>query len=132
VTVRRALETSGLVAVDGRVLLAHVLGKDRAWLAAHPADAISKEEADAFAALARRRRAGEPVAYLTGLREFWGLPLRVSPAVLIPRPETETLVEVALAHLPAGRACRVLDLGTGSGAVALAIAHERPDATVIA
>ena len=70
-------------------------------------------EADAFLALARRRRDGEPVAYLTGIREFWGLPLAVSPAVLIPRPETETLVEIALARLPAERDARVLDLGTG-------------------
>ena len=85
-----------------------------------------------FAALARRRRDGEPVAYLTGAREFWGLPLKVSPAVLIPRPETETLVELALARLPNDRDLRVLDLGTGSGAIALAIAHERPRAMVLA
>ena len=87
---------------------------------------------DAFLALARRRREGEPIAYLTGTREFWGLPLVVSPSVLIPRPETETLVELALARLPMDRDSRVLDLGTGSGAIALAIAHERPRATILA
>ena len=132
VTVRRALESSGLVALDARVLLSHVLNTDRAWLAAHGDDTIRAEHAQAFFALAKRRRDGEPVAYLTGVREFWGLSLVVSPAVLIPRPETETLVELALAWLPAERESRVLDLGTGSGAIALAIAHERPRARVLA
>ena len=75
---------------------------------------------------------GEPVGYLTGIREFWGLPLAVSPAVLLPRPETETVVELALARLPPEHEARVLDLGTGSGAIALAIAHERPHAHVLA
>jgi release factor glutamine methyltransferase len=131
-TVRRALAQSGLVPIDAQVLLGHVLGRNRAWLAAHGDDALAPVDAEAFFALARRRRDGEPIAYLTGTREFWGLPLAVSPAVLIPRPETEALVEVALAHLPADRATRVLDLGTGSGAIALAIAHERPRARVLA
>jgi release factor glutamine methyltransferase len=131
-TVRRALAQSGLVPIDAQVLLAHLLGRNRAWLAAHGDDALSRAEAEAFAALARRRRAGEPVAYLTGIREFRGLALKVTDAVLIPRPETETLVEVALALLPADRDALVLDLGTGSGAIALAIGHERPRARVIA
>lgn len=131
-TVGRALAGSGLVPVDAQALLAHVLGRDRAWLAAHAADALPREAADAFFALAKRRRDGEPVAYLTGAREFWGLPLAVSPAVLIPRPETETLVELALARLTADRDVAVLDLGTGSGAIALALAHERPRARVVA
>ncbi len=130
-SVRRALAQSGLVPLDAGVLLAHVLQQNRAWLVAHADDALLPERAHAFFALAKRRRAGEPIAYLTGTREFWGLDLRISPAVLIPRPETETLVEVALAHLPAERPTRVLDLGTGSGAVALAIAKERPQAWVI-
>jgi release factor glutamine methyltransferase len=109
-----------------------VLGRDRAWLAAHPEDTLTREHADAYFALARRRREGEPVAYLTGVREFWGLPLRVSPAVLIPRPETETLVEAALVRLSRDRDLQLLDLGTGSGAIALALAHERPRARVLA
>jgi len=132
VTVRGALAQSGLVPLDAQVLLAHLLGRDRAWLVAHGDDALPRERADAFLALARRRRDGEPVAYLTGAREFWGLTLQVSPAVLIPRPETETLVELALARLPNDRDVRVLDLGTGSGAIALAIARERPRAAVLA
>ena len=131
-TVRRALAASGLVPVDANALLAHVLGVDRAWLIAHAIDPLPRERADAFFALAKRRRDGEPVAYLTGTREFRGLRLAVSPAVLVPRPETETLVEVALERLPRDRDLRVLDLGTGSGAIALAIADERPRARVVA
>ena len=131
-TVRRTLEGCGLVPLDAQVLLAHVLCRDRTWLAAHAADALPRESSAAFFALAKRRRDGEPVAYLTGIREFWGLPLTVSPAVLIPRPETETVVEAALARLPTDRDVRVLDLGTGSGAIALAIARERPRARVLA
>ena len=132
VSVRRALAQSGLVPIDAQVLLAHVLGRNRAWLAAHGDDPIPRTEAEVFFALARRRREGEPVAYLTGIREFWGLPLAVSSAVLIPRPETEAVVEIAVARLPADRDTRVLDLGTGSGAIALAIAHDRPRAQVLA
>lgn len=131
-TVAAALAQSGLVPVDGRALMMHVLGVDRAWLVAHDRDRLSREQADAFFALAKRRRDGEPVAYLTGHREFFGLDLVVTPAVLIPRPETETLVEAALARLPTDRSVRVLDLGTGSGAIALAIAHARPQAQVVA
>jgi release factor glutamine methyltransferase len=108
------------------------LGVDRAWLLAHATDELSRPQADAFFALAKRRREGEPVAYLTGRREFHGLDLAVTPAVLVPRPETETLVDAALERLPGDRPLRVADLGTGSGAIALAIAHARPNATVIA
>jgi release factor glutamine methyltransferase len=130
--VREALAQCGLVPVDAQVLLAHVVGRDRSWLAAHRDDDLARPQADAFFALARRRREGEPVAYLTGVKEFWGLPLRVTNAVLVPRPETETLVELALEWIPAGADARVLDLATGSGAVALAIANERPRSQVMA
>ena len=118
--------------VDAQVLLAHVLGVGRAWLIAHATDPLPRDRADAFFALAKRRREGEPVAYLTGRREFHGLDLDVSPAVLVPRPETEGLVECALERLPAGRPLAVVDLGTGSGAIALAIASVRPLARVLA
>ena len=108
------------------------MDRDRAWLVAHRDDDLNRAQADAFFMLAKRRRDGEPVAYLTGVKEFWGLPLRVSNAVLVPRPETETLVEVALEWIPRDAQARVLDLATGSGAIALAIAHERPRAHVVA
>jgi release factor glutamine methyltransferase len=131
-TISRALARSGLVPLDAQVLLAHVVGRDRGWLVAHGDETLTAEQTRAFDGLARRRRAGEPVAHLTGTREFWGLSFRVSPAVLIPRPETETLVELALASLPVERDVAVLDLGTGSGAIAIAIAHERSRARVLA
>ena len=131
-TVRRALVASGLAPIDAQVLLAHALQRDRAWLLAHATDPLTAAVVDGFLALAQRRRDGEPVAYLTGRREFWGLPLKLDESVLIPRPETETLVECALRRLALDRPVRVLDLGTGSGAVALAIAHERPRASVVA
>ena len=131
-TVSGALAQSGLVPLDAQVVLAHVLAKPRAWLVAHGDESLSREQETAFFMLAKRRRDGEPVAYLTGIREFWGLPFRVTPAVLIPRPETESLVELALLRLPVDRKSHVLDLGTGSGAIALALAHERPHAKVLA
>jgi len=131
-TVGGALAQAGLAPIDAQVLLAFVVGRDRSWLVAHRDDVLSRDDVDAYNALTRRRRDGEPVAYLTGAREFWGLPLRVTPDVLIPRPETETLVELALARMPLDREVRVLDLGTGSGAIALVLAHERPRAHVVA
>ena len=123
---------SGLPPLEARMLLERVLGKTRAWLIAHAEDAAGAEAAQAFAALAGRRRQGEPVAYILGVREFYGLEFGVTPAVLIPRPETELLVELALARIARDAPARVLDLGTGSGAVAVALAHERPQARLTA
>ena len=118
--------------LDAEVLLTHVLGVPRAWLRAHAEDVVDAGAVRRYLALVERRAAGEPTAYLTGHREFWSLDLRVTPDVLVPRPETELLVEQALVRIPVDRACRVADLGTGSGAVALAIASERPLAEVVA
>jgi release factor glutamine methyltransferase len=118
---------------EAELLLGAALGRPRAWLLAHDEERILDCEAtDRYEAFITRRALGEPVAYLLGEKEFWSLPLAVSPGVLIPRPETELLVERALARLPAGRAVEVLDLACGSGAVALALASERPDARVVA
>lgn len=117
---------------DAALLLAHALQRPHTWLYAHGDDAIDAAAAARFQRLLERRVAGEPVAYLTGRRGFWRFDLRVTPDTLIPRPETELLVELALERLPAGRALRVADLGTGSGAIALALARERPAWQVIA
>jgi len=118
--------------LDAEVLLAHALGRPRGWLLAHPEAEPPAHATRAYLSLVARRARGEPVAYLTGLREFWSLALEVTPATLIPRPETELLVEACLRRLPADAAWRIADLGTGSGAVALAIARERPSCRVIA
>ena len=118
--------------VDADLLLAHVLDKPRTWLFVHAEDAVAPADAHRFRTLLARRIAGEPVAYLTGARGFWTLDLAVTPATLVPRPETELLVELALARLPDEAPVRVADLGTGSGAIALAIARERPRAEVVA
>jgi release factor glutamine methyltransferase len=118
--------------VDAEVLLAYALSKSRSWLIAHADDVLSAEHASAYTVLVEQREAGEPVAYITGRRGFWSLDLEVTPATLIPRPETELLVELALERLPVDAASRVVDLGTGTGAIALSIARERPRAQVIA
>jgi len=112
--------------LDAELLLGKVLGLSRAALIARDAAAVSAECGRAYADMIARRAQGAPVAYLTGSREFWSLTLNVTPAVLVPRPETETLIERALQLKSADEACTVLDLGTGSGAIALAIAAERP------
>lgn len=123
------LASSDSATLDAQLLLAAALGKTRTWLYAWPDAVLQPEVVQQFDTLLEARAAGTPVAYLLGTREFWSLPLRVSPAVLIPRPETELLVETALALGPRG-AARVADLGTGSGAIALALASERPLWTV--
>ncbi len=118
--------------LDAELLLLHVVHKPRSWLFTHADDVLDMDVQSAYANLIGRRAAGEPVAYITGQRGFWSLDLEVTPATLIPRPETELLVELALQSLPADAACSVADLGTGSGAIALAIARERPHAQVVA
>jgi release factor glutamine methyltransferase len=128
-TVRQALAQSGLVPSTRSI--AGTMGRNRVARGARQ-DSLTQAQAEAFFTFCRRRVNGEPVPYLTGKREFWGLDLTVTPDVLIPRPETETLVEFALAKLPRDRPVRVLDLGTGSGAIALALAHDRPNAAVLA
>lgn len=117
--------------LEAELLLAHVLGTPRARLRSHPESAVEPARAERYLDLIGRRVAGEPVAYLTGQREFWSLDLAITPAVLIPRPETELLVERALAVGPA-EPLRVADLGTGCGAVALALARERPFWRIVA
>jgi len=119
-------------ALDAQVLLAHALGQSRTWLIAHARDSVSEDQLEIFNQLIERRANGEPIAYLTGEQEFWSLPLNVTVDTLIPRPETELLVELALEKLPRDRACRVADIGTGSGAIALAIASERNDCELLA
>jgi release factor glutamine methyltransferase len=116
--------------LDAELLLGKILGLSRAALIARGNDPVASERAQDYASLIEQRLRGAPIAYLTGTREFWSLALRVTPAVLVPRPETEVLVELALQRLPRDRSSSVLDLGTGSGAIALAIASERPGARV--
>jgi release factor glutamine methyltransferase len=134
----RQAATAGLDRLDAQMLLLHALGRsphDRAWLIANDSDLMPPEAATRWLALLQRRQSGEPVAYLLGEKEFGGLTLQVDARVLVPRPDTEVLVEWALEALPAPggpEAPRILDLGTGSGAIALTIAAQRPDAQVMA
>ncbi|AGR59058.1 MAG TPA: peptide chain release factor N(5)-glutamine methyltransferase [Salmonella bongori] len=116
---------------DAEILLEYVTGKGRTYIMAFGETPLTDAQQQQLEALLQRRKQGEPVAHLTGVREFWSLPLFVSPATLIPRPDTECLVEQALARLPAKK-CHILDLGTGTGAIALALASERPDCDVTA
>jgi len=129
---RQLAAVSTTADLDARLLLTHVLGVSRAAVAADPARMLDPQQAAALAALLQRRLSGEPLAYLTGRKEFWSLDLEVTPDVLVPRPETELVVELALEALAAVPNPAVLDLGTGSGAIALALARERPDAVVTA
>src|SRR5467141_5451961 len=126
------------------LLLLHVLGRDRTWLYAHPEEQVSSADAERFFALLARRAAGEPTQHLTGKQEFWGLEFEVTPDVLIPRPETEHVIEVALDRLAgreirtgckqtfSGEGLQIADIGTGSGCIAVALAKELPGATIYA
>ncbi|HKJ71701.1 MAG TPA: peptide chain release factor N(5)-glutamine methyltransferase [Gammaproteobacteria bacterium] len=139
-TVREVLDwTAGHLAqagsdsgrLDAELLLCHALGGlERIRLYMDPDRPLSEAERDAYRELVRARAAGTPVAHLLGAREFWSLPFRTGPEALIPRPDTEALVERALTHLPAGDGVRILDLGTGTGCIAAALASERPEAVV--
>ncbi|MDX3893696.1 peptide chain release factor N(5)-glutamine methyltransferase [Pusillimonas sp.] len=133
-SVRSLLGGTPLPRLETQMLLQHVLGVSRAWLIAHDTDPLDEAHVREFEALCARRLAGEPMAYLTGRREFMGHSFAVEPGVLIPRPETELLVETALGELArrGGERPRVLDLGTGSGAIAVSVALARPDAEVVA
>jgi release factor glutamine methyltransferase len=129
--VRSLAAHSGSPQLDAEVILSTVLGVGRSALIARGSDPLPADALRTYRDLIEQRRSGIPVAYLTGRREFWSLPLKVTPAVLVPRHETEILVEVALRHVSKSMESAVLDLGTGSGAVALAIASERPLARVV-
>jgi release factor glutamine methyltransferase len=129
-SVASLLRASGLPPLEARVLLCQALAVERSWLAAHDTDELPATAATTAEALFSRRRAGEPIAYITGEWEFYGRTFKVSPDVLIPRPETELLVEIALERL--AERGSLLDLGTGSGAIAVSVALERPDARVCA
>ena len=118
--------------LDAEILLAWILDAARSYLFAHPEEALPHRQASTFSDAIKRREKGEPVAYITGSKEFWSMQLNVSRDTLVPRPETETLVEQALQRIAQDHACHVLDLGTGSGAIAIAIASERPNAAIVA
>jgi release factor glutamine methyltransferase len=128
-------------ALAGELLLMHVLSKDRAWLYAHPEAELDSAASEQYSALVARRASGVPTQYLTGHQEFWGLDFEVTPAVLVPRPETEHVIEVALERLgvsPTGNSPRpdapflIADVGTGSGCIAITLAHELPAARIVA
>ena len=128
----RLAKTSATPRLDAEILLAHVLQAPRSQLYAHPETRVDSEQVQRFALLVMARHKGQPVAYLTGRREFWSLTIKVNANTLIPRPETELLIEQSLRYVPAGARWYLLDLGTGSGAIALALASERPHCRITA
>ena len=125
-------DTSSRPKVDAETLLQHAVKQSSAWLIAHNSDLVTLEDTESYLSLVERRTKGEPIAYMLGYKEFWSLRLKVNQHVLIPRSDTETLVEQALLKLDTQKKLNVLDLGTGSGAIALAIAKERPRVKVVA
>jgi release factor glutamine methyltransferase len=133
---RARLERAGLTLdeanLDARLLAQHVLGWDTTRFFTEETDPSPAGFAEAYEPLIARRQRREPLAYITGVREFWGLAFEVSPAVLVPRPETELLVEAALARWPRSSSPRIADVCTGSGCIAIALAHERPAASILA
>jgi release factor glutamine methyltransferase len=130
--IMRLESTSPSAGVDAEILLCHVLDCSRSHLIAWPEKRLSEEQQRRYHELIEQRAAGRPVAYLTGTREFWSFPLKVNASTLIPRPETETLVEFVLERFDAGTSLKVADLGTGSGAIACALASERPGWNIVA
>jgi release factor glutamine methyltransferase len=130
--VKRLAKVSESSRLDAEVLLTWVLDTPRSYLFAHPEVELNDESICEFSNAIARRHKGEPIAFITGTKEFWSLQLKVSRDTLVPRPETETLVEQALLLISRDRPCRILDLGTGSGAIAIIIANERPKCTVVA
>jgi release factor glutamine methyltransferase len=136
VAATQRLEEAGsdTASLDAQIILAHILGKERGWLFAHYDQALSQEEAETFTDMVARRAAAEPVAYLVGHREFYGLDLTVDKRVLIPRPETELLIDAVLDHIEsrANQRVRMVDVGTGSGAVAVAVAANCPSVQIYA
>lgn len=131
-TIDELLAGSALPVTEARILLGHALRVERSWVVAHGRDPVPDVQAQAVEALFARRRAGEPIAYITGEREFYGLSLHVTTSVLIPRPETELVVDQALTLIAGRKTPKVLDLCTGSGAIAVSIAHARLDVQVCA
>lgn len=133
-TISQALATAcrDIDRIDARLLLQYVLNAGHAFLLTYPDRILTAQQLEAFLHLVQRRIDGAPVAYLTGERDFYDLTFKVSEAVLIPRPETELLIELALQLIPSGRSCRILDLGTGSGAIAITLAKHRPQCEVTA
>ncbi len=118
--------------LDAEILLAHLVNKDRTWMLAHPEMELGEKTAEGFQMLIERRKAGEPIAYIVGIKEFFGLDFKVDARVLVPRPETEMLVEMGLAELDKNPESTVIDVGTGSGAIAISVAKNNPSARVIA